>query len=279
MVQAGFEIVAGLGGFRTQQRLQWVIPLQGRNHTHAAGPGHCHRTVFPQDQGAGRPYFRQLLPAGQLLQHRLSLWLQGSLPESIAVNELLKFQLDKQAVQLFFIGLPPYGFLGRKGDGRIAADGGQVIGQGRALPPGLQLFPKLGPDGGVIQMPVHSLHGAKFQQQLFGRLRAHTGDAGNVVGAVSHQTFQIHQNGRCKAVLCLEHGLIIAGGRGLAPLGDDQLHLDMGINQLQTVPVASDHHTVPVLLPAPLAHSADDVVCLPALALQDGDVHGPEHLF
>ena len=95
MVQAGFEVVAGFGGFRAQQRLQSATPLQGRNRTHAIGPGHRHRTVFPQDQGAGRPHLRQLLPVWQLLQRRLPFRLQGSLPELVAVNELLEFQLDK----------------------------------------------------------------------------------------------------------------------------------------------------------------------------------------
>ena len=52
----------------------------------------------------------------------------------------------------------------------------------------------------------------------------------------------------------------------------------MSVNELQRIPVAGDDDTVPVLLTAFFANSADNVICLPPLGGVDGNVHGGKHL-
>ena len=52
----------------------------------------------------------------------------------------------------------------------------------------------------------------------------------------------------------------------------------MLVDELQAVPVAGGDDAVPAGGCAFLPHRADDVVRLPALAGEDGDIHGPQHI-
>ena len=117
-------------------------------------------------------------------------------------------------------------------------------------------------------MTVHLRHGAEPQEQLPGRLGSHTGNPGMLSELSPMRLSDPPKWG--------------AGSR--TPPGRPPGHSSWpwsgpcfgaaspahGVDELQAVLVPGDHHAVPVLLAAPLAHGADDVVCLPALALQDG---------
>ena len=54
--------------------------------------------------------------------------------------------------------------------------------------------------------------------------------------------------------------------------------MDIFINELQAVPVAGNHHTLPAIVAANAAHGADHIIGLPALAGINGNIHGLQHL-
>ena len=54
--------------------------------------------------------------------------------------------------------------------------------------------------------------------------------------------------------------------------------MDIFIDELQGVPVAGDDDALPPVVGADLAHSADNIISLPALTFVDGDIHSPEHV-
>ena len=79
-------------------------------------------------------------------------------------------------------------------------------------------------------MGVHTVQTSEFRQQLLGGLGADAADAGNIVGGIPHQRFQINQLLRLKTVFLPEHFLRIQGRRGLPRLGDYQLHMNISVN-------------------------------------------------
>ena len=97
-------------------------------------------------------------------------------------------------------------------------------------------------------MGIHSIQTAEFRQQLLGGLGSDTADAGNIVGGIPHQGFQVNQLLRLKTVFLPEPFLGIQGRRGLARLGNYQLDVDIFVNQLQRIPVAGDDNALPSLI-------------------------------
>ena len=81
-------------------------------------------------------------------------------------------------------------------------------------------------------MLINTVKRPVFQQQTGRRLRPHTRNAGDVVGAVAHQALEIDQALRCKAVFGGERRLIVKRGGCLAALGRDELHMYVFINEL-----------------------------------------------
>ena len=97
-------------------------------------------------------------------------------------------------------------------------------------------------------MGVHTVQTAEFRQQFLSGFRADAADAGNIVGGIPHQCFQVNQLLRLKTVFLPEHFLGIQGRRGLARLGNYQLDVDIFVNQLQRIPVAGDDNALPSLI-------------------------------
>ena len=201
------------------------------------------------------------------------------LPQPVAVHEAHKFQAGEQLPQGRLVNLLAQGVLRPEVDGRLTADGSQIIGQPGALLPCGQLFTDTLLDGRVTQILVHPVQGTEFQQQVRGSLGANAGYAGDVVGAVTHEGLQIDEPQRFKAVVLPELLRRITGGQSLTCLGGHQFYGDTVIDQLQAVPVAGDHDALPTLAAADPPHGADDVVGFPALAFIDGNPHGCQHLF
>ena len=256
------------------QRCQGADPLR---------PGNGQGPVRSQIRGSLRPRLRQGIYPGQGLPGRFfrtfrCRFFQFRTPEAVAVNEPDEFQPGEQLEKFQpVIGLGN-GVLGRKIDRRIDADGSQIIGKIGFFLVRFQFFPQFGPDGRVLQMLVDPVQGAEFQQQVRSRFRSHSGYAGDIVGGIPHQGFQIDDVNGVEAVLRTEFFRVIEGGRGLAGLGNNQLHVHMVIDELQTVPVAGDHHAVPVLLRADPAHGSNHVVGLPTLTFVNGNIHGRQDL-
>ncbi len=265
-----------LPAFEAQSR---HLDLHGGHGADALLPGKAQTSVPGKIHRAHRHALRHGVPPGQGLQFALRsgfLDFLGRAPEAVFVDEPDKFQLLEELIQGRFIVGPDDGIPGGKVDGRLRADGGKVIGQVGVLPVRLQLFPELRADGWVIQVGIDPIQAAKLVQQVLGGLGAHPGNARDVVRGVSHEGLQVNKLFGLEAVLLPEHLPGVQGGRGLAGLGDHQLHMDVLVDELQRIPVAGDNDALPVVLRADPAHGADDIVGLPALALVDGDVHGPE---
>ena len=199
-------------------------------------------------------------------------------PQTVLVNQPDKFQLLEQLVKLRTVVGLHNGIPGRKVNGSLRADGGKLIGKVCALLAVFQLFPELGPDGSILKIFVHSIQASELLQQLSRCLGAHPGHAGDIVGGVPHQSLQVNEFFGLKAIFLTEPGFVIEGGAGLARLGDYQLHMDIFIDQLETVPVAGDDHALPAFRGADSPYGADHIVGLPALAFVDRDVHGPQHI-
>ena len=254
------EGLDGTGGGRADARL----------------PGHGHGlAVGGEGQGAGGVRRRQRTGQGRGLG--LGLGRRRGGPETVAVDEPYKFKLREEREEGGLVGLLPQGVLGRKVDGGLAADRGQIVGEPGALLSGPELFPHGLPDVGGVEMLVDPVQGAEFQEQVRGGLGSHARHAGDVVGAVAHETLEVDEPPGLKAVLGFKYRGRVEGGQGLTALGGDQLDADAVVDQLEAVPVAGDHDALPVPAAADFGHRADDVVGLPALTGVDGDAHGGEH--
>ena len=125
---------------------------------------------------------------------------------------------------------------------------------------------------------VYPVQGAEFQQKVRGGFLPHTGHPGDIVGGIAHQGLQVDEAAGFKAVFLPEFLLVIEGSAGLTGPGDHQLHMDVFVNELQTVPVAGDNDALPAIVGADFAHGADDIIRLPPFTGIDGNVHGGEHL-
>ena len=204
--------------------------------------------------------------------------LKGSRAQTVAVDKLLKFQPDKQVVKLFASGFPHQVFLRRKLNGRVPADGRQVVGQIGALLAVLQLFKELSLHVFRRQVLIDPVQSSEFFQQVSRRFGPDARYAGDIVGAVAHEGFQVDKAQGFQAVFLKEHRRRVVGCDGLACLGAHQLHRHVLIHQLQAVAVAGEDDALPALPAADVRHSADDVVGLPALTFVDGDIHGGKDL-
>ena len=254
--------------------------LHGGHGAHALPAGKPQAAVGSKIQGVFLLILRHGLHPGQGLRRGLGGYghLRLRTPQSVLVNQSDKFQLLEQLVELRPVVGLHNGIPGRKFNRCLRANGGQLVGQVGAFLPALQLFPELGPDGGILKMLIHPVQASEFLQQFPRGLGTHPGHAGDVVGGIPHQGLQVNQFLRLESVLCPEPFFIVHGRVGLAGLGDHQLHMDVFIDQLQTVPVAGDNDALPALFRADSPYGADHVIGLPALAFVDGDVHGPEHI-
>ena len=248
-----------------------------RQGADALRPGKTHTAVPCKVHGAAVHIAGHILPPGKGLHLPLRLGsVRRRAPQTVFVDQPHKFQFLEQLVQLRpVIGLNN-GVLRHKIDGGFRPDGGQVEGKIGVFLPRFQLLPKLGADGGVVQMGINPVQAAKFSQQLLGGLGANTRHPRDIVGGIPHEGFQVDELFRLEAVFLPEFFLVEQRGRGLPRLGDHQLDMDIFVDQLEGIPVAGDDHTLPVLPGADFAHGADDVIGFPALAFVNGNVHRPQ---
>ena len=119
-------------------------------------------------------------------------------------------------------------------DGRVLADGAQHTAHLGLLPVGQQVFALLGLDGLVVDVCVDAVQAAEFLHQCQRRLFADARHAGDVVGRVAHQAFDLDQLGRGHAVFFADGSLV---HRQRLAVGGQQ-HGGGVVHQLQAVPVA-----------------------------------------
>ena len=118
------------------------------------------------------------------------------------------------------------------------------------------------------------LDGAVLLDKFFGGLGTHAGAAGDVVGAVSHQSQDVDELGGGLDAVFGVH-LLDAQNFFLERVID----LDVGGHQLAEVLVARNHIGEEPLLLGLVREGADDIVGLITLDLKDGDAVGLQDAF
>ena len=191
--------------------------------------------------------------------------------EMIARSKAREFELFEQRPQRVVVRLPHEAVLGAKSDRRFAADCCKIIGEIGVLAPGLELFAQRVPE--LPEVRVDAVQRAVLHEQLRRRLLTDARYARNIVRAVAHQTLEVdHMDGR-EAIFRLKEFRRIARGARLPALRNHKLDRHMLRHELQAVAVARDDHAVPARRGADFPRRAEDVVGLPALAFEDGNVH------
>ena len=194
----------------------------------------------------------------------------------IARCKARKFELLEQRPQRIVVRLAHEAVLGPEVDRRLAADRRKIVGEVGVFAPGLELFAHRVLQ--FVQMRIHAVQRAILHEQLRRRLRADARHARNVVRAVAHQALEVDHPDRREAILRLEDLRRIQRRVRLPAAGHDELDRHVLRHELQTVAVARDDHAVPVRRGADPARRAEDVVGLPALTLEDRDVHRAQHI-
>ena len=253
-------------------------------------PLHAHRvSVGQRHQG----YVGALPPEGQQLLHprplghrfpragRRSRRFRRGNPrrgEAQLLDQLGKLQPQKQLVEGGGIYRDTLCVLRPEVQGRVAADGGQLIGHTGLLRSLGQPFPHRGLGLHLLQVRVDGLHAAVALDQVHGGLLPDAFDAGDVVAGIPHQGLQVdHVDGRKAVGRTKGFGRHLLRG-GLPHTGGHQLDPGMLIHQLQGVLVSGHHHRIPARRGVPGGNGADKVVGLPALQLVAGDVHRLQHV-
>ena len=129
----------------------------------------------------------------------------------------------------------------------------------------------------LVEVGVHAVEVAVGGYQLGGRLLAHAGDPGQVVGRVAPQAGEVRVLGRRHARAFQDAGLVVQRVvRDAPPVVKD---LQMGVlDQLVGVAVARDHDHIVALRRRPGGQGGQDVVGLVAGGLDDRDAHGLHQL-
>ena len=125
--------------------------------------------------------------------------------------------------------------------------------------------------GDILHMCEHVLDGTVGQQQLRSCLRADTRDARNVIGRIAHESLEIDELERLKAILLLKGSRVIVLELRDALLGQE--HAQVWPHELQGVAVARDDAHIIALSRGLRRERAEDVVGLVVVLLEERDAH------
>ena len=218
--------------------------------------GHLHGAAAPD-------FLRRVLRRGRLLRR-----------EAEAVNQPVELQLTEELIQPTPLRLLPQILLRLEGEGRVAADGGQLIGAPGILAALVQPSALGGFQVQRVELFIDCGHAAIFLNQTQSALFPDALDAGVVVRRVAHQGLEVDEPLRLKAVLRPEGvGGHVLGG-GAAHAGGHELDRGLVCDELEGVLVAGDDDAAPALLLAAAGDGAHQVVGLPAVHLVHGHAHG-----
>ena len=134
-----------------------------------------------------------------------------------------------------------------------------------------QLFAQLALD--LVQVGVHPVQSAVAVQQALRRLFADSGHAGDVVGRVAHQRFEVDDLRRREPVILFE--LCLVHQRDLGDALDREHDLCAAVDQLPAVAVACDDEYVAVKL---ARERADQIVRLVAVHFAHRNAHQRKHV-
>ena len=262
------------------QQVCKVHCLHGRYRADTFLPGNAHRAVRSDINGIAVTFFRKAICFRQL--YRLGGFFHFCLgcraTKLILIDQAYKLQPLEKGVKLrLVIGLD-HSVHRFKVNGSCQPNGCKIIGQVGVILTVFKLFAKLGANGRVVQIIINPIQRAELQKQLRGGLRTDTCNTGNVVGAVTHQSLQVHKLLWFKAVFLTEFFRVIQCGCGLPRTGYHQLHMDMLIDKLQTVTVTCNDHTFPIVVSADPANCSNNIVSFPSLTFVDRDIHSLQHL-
>ena len=191
----------------------------------------------------------------------------------------MKAQTLENAVKSIGIVLIPEIVRGLEVQGHIPDYSGQPVGHLRALPALGQLFADALLDLQAVQVGIDILDFPIAPHQIHGGLFTDAGDAGDIIGAVSHESLQIHHQRRGKAVFLLETRRGIQHRFGLTHAG---LHVaDAGGigNELQAVLITGDNDAVPAAFLADGGGGTQNIIGFIALQLVAAEAHGVQNLF
>ena len=257
------------------------LHLHRCQNTDSAVPGQTQAAISCKIGSTGCYCIRHNIYSGKrccfLYRSNSSLFLFRT-PKTVFVDQTNKFQLLEQLIQFRTVIGPHNGIHGFKINGCLRTNGGEVIGKVGIFPVRLQLFPELGADGFVFQIGINTIQRTEFQQQVCSCLGTNAGNTGNVIRGIAHQRFQINELFGLKPIFLFKFLPGIQGCRGLSGLGDHQFYMDIFINKLQTVPVAGNNDTLPLIVGADSAYGTNNIVCFPSLAFVNGNIHGPQNV-
>ncbi len=162
-------------------------------------------------------------------------------------------------------------YLGRVDvDGRVPVEQGELLGEEGDLAVLLQQLPPLCP-GHLVRVREDLIEAAELRQQLGGRLLPDPRHAGDVVGGVALETYQVGDQAGGHAEPLLHRGRVVDLDLGHAPGVGHDAHV--GAGQLQGVPIAGDDHRLATLGLGLAGESGQDVV---GLVPGNGQVDEPE---
>ena len=193
-------------------------------------------------------------------------------------NHFAEAQLQKQVMKTGRkIMIPPVLFRGNV-DGNLPEDGGKPVGISGRLLPRRKLFADALLDVRRRKGGVDLLERAEGSHQVIGRLLPDAGHAGDIIGGIPHESLQVDNAFRLKAVFGTEKLRGVDNRLRLAALRFDEADTDTVGNQLQAVPVAGDDDALPALFLTDSAGSAQNVIRLIAGAGIAVDIHLLQHL-
>ena len=281
-------VVPLVGGGADVVQVRLALPAEGHRHPRQIRQGQDGRAVrpLPPGQGGGKIRLGAHGDHGDLDLRPLLGRVRpgGAGGELQLVDELGELQVQQGLVQRRIVEGLTFRVRRVEAHGRVAADGGQLLAEPRAVRPLGELLhqPRLG--GGVRggadvrHMVVEVLHRVVELHQGQGGLFPHPFDTRVVVGGIPHEGLQVDHVHGVKAVFRPERLRGHVPGGGLAHAGGHQLHGGAAVHQLEGVLVPGDDHRIAPLSGVHPGHGAQQVVRLPALQLVPADVHGVQHL-
>ena len=157
----------------------------------------------------------------------------------------------------------------------VGADGAYLITHSRGISPGCDLFAEFA--FYLISVSQHVFQCAVFFQQLHCCLLANARYAGNIIGVVAHQAFQVTHTIGLQSVLLFEYVPVKFDGFADSLLGHE--HMCALADELQRVAIPRNEQRIYSFRLTFSCECAKDIVCFIARCLADRDAHLLQQFF